>query len=144
MVKLLLEEGADIEQAGSARNPTSTYYWPPTCCLLPSQAEARATNQHMRCAYVYGGVRIDDAAYHYLRLCRPLLPPPRRPWQMKDTPLIRASNNGHLHTVQYLLEQGADPNTLDLVRRRHHHHDLPTPRVCSSAPCSSCCGYTTT
>lgn len=36
--------------------------------------------------------------------------------QMKDTPLIRSAHNGHLHVVQYLLEQGADPATLDLVR----------------------------
>lgn len=36
---------------------------------------------------------------------------------MKDTPLIRAAHNGHLQTVMYLAEEGADVNTLDLVRR---------------------------
>ena len=36
---------------------------------------------------------------------------------MKDTPLIRAAHNGHLQTVMYLVEMGADVNTLDLVRR---------------------------
>ena len=34
--------------------------------------------------------------------------------QMKDTALHRASHNGHLHTVQYLVEAGADVNSLDL------------------------------
>ena len=37
---------------------------------------------------------------------------------MKDTALIRAAHNGHLQTVMYLAEQGADLNTLDLVRCR--------------------------
>jgi ankyrin repeat protein len=35
---------------------------------------------------------------------------------MKDTPLLRAAHNGHLQTVMYLAEQGADLNTVDLVR----------------------------
>ena len=33
---------------------------------------------------------------------------------MKDTPLLRAAHNGHLATVMYLVEQGADLNTLDM------------------------------
>ena len=36
--------------------------------------------------------------------------------QMKETPLLRAAHNGHLQTVMYLVEQGADLNTVDLVR----------------------------
>ena len=35
---------------------------------------------------------------------------------MKETPLLRAAHNGHLQTVMYLVEQGADLNTVDLVR----------------------------
>jgi len=35
---------------------------------------------------------------------------------MKDTPLLRSAHNGHLQTVMYLAEQGADLNTVDLVR----------------------------
>jgi hypothetical protein len=37
--------------------------------------------------------------------------------QMKESPLIRAAHNGHLHTVRHLLEAGADANALDLVRQ---------------------------
>ena len=35
--------------------------------------------------------------------------------QMKESPLSRAAHNGHLHMVQYLVQQGADVNCLDLV-----------------------------
>lgn len=38
---------------------------------------------------------------------------------MKDTPLIRAAHNGHMHTVKFFLEEAepkADVNSLDLVR----------------------------
>ena len=35
--------------------------------------------------------------------------------QMKETPLIRCAHNGHYNTVQYLVEQGADVNAIDLV-----------------------------
>ena len=35
---------------------------------------------------------------------------------MKETPLIRAAHNGHLHVVRHLLEAGADVNATDLVR----------------------------
>lgn len=35
--------------------------------------------------------------------------------QMMETPISRAAHNGHLQTVQYLTEQGADVNCLDLV-----------------------------
>ena len=35
--------------------------------------------------------------------------------QMMETPLSRAAHNGHLHSVIYLTEQGADVNCLDLV-----------------------------
>ncbi len=35
---------------------------------------------------------------------------------MKETALIRAAHNGHLHTVRFLLERGAQANALDLVR----------------------------
>ena len=35
--------------------------------------------------------------------------------QMKETPLIRAAHNGHLHTVRFLLESGADVNAIDLA-----------------------------
>jgi ankyrin repeat protein len=37
---------------------------------------------------------------------------------MKETPLLRAAHNGHLQTVMYLAEQGADVNTVDLARAR--------------------------
>lgn len=35
--------------------------------------------------------------------------------QMKESPLSRAAHNGHLQMVQYLVQQGADVNCLDLV-----------------------------
>ena len=35
---------------------------------------------------------------------------------MKDTPLIRSAHNGHLQTVMYLVSQGADVDTIDIVR----------------------------
>ena len=34
---------------------------------------------------------------------------------MKESPLSRAAHNGHLQMVQYLAQQGADVNCLDLV-----------------------------
>ena len=40
---------------------------------------------------------------------------------MKDTPLIRSAHNGHLQTVMYLVSQGADVDTIDIVRRRCTH-----------------------
>lgn len=36
--------------------------------------------------------------------------------QMKESALIRAAHNGHLATVRFLLQAGADVNALDLVR----------------------------
>ena len=36
--------------------------------------------------------------------------------QMLETPLIRCAHNGHLESVQVLVEQGADVNAIDLVR----------------------------
>ncbi len=39
--------------------------------------------------------------------------------QMMETPLSRATHNGHIGTVRYLLAQGADVNCLDLVRLRN-------------------------
>ena len=35
--------------------------------------------------------------------------------QMKESPLSRAAHNGHLQMVQYLVQQGADVDCLDLV-----------------------------
>ena len=43
---------------------------------------------------------------------QPSTPPPL---QMRETALIRSAHNGHLHTVRRLLDQGADPNAMDLV-----------------------------
>lgn len=37
--------------------------------------------------------------------------------QMKETPLIRCAHNGHYNAVQYLVEQGADVNAIDLVSK---------------------------
>lgn len=34
---------------------------------------------------------------------------------MKETPLIRAAHNGHLQMVQFLVQQGADVDCIDLV-----------------------------
>lgn len=34
---------------------------------------------------------------------------------MGETPLIRAAHNGHLATVRFLVEAGADVNSLDMV-----------------------------
>ena len=42
---------------------------------------------------------------------------------MKETAIIRAAHNGHLHTVKFLAERGADVNSIDMVseweRSRH-------------------------
>ena len=35
---------------------------------------------------------------------------------MKESPLLRASHNGHFKAVKFLVEQGADVNALDMVR----------------------------
>lgn len=46
-------------------------------------------------------------------------PPGCLPWlQMGETPLIRAAHNGHLQTVRFLLEKGADVNSVDMVGLR--------------------------
>ena len=37
--------------------------------------------------------------------------------QMGETPLLRSAHNGHFQTVKFLVEQGADVNAVDLVRR---------------------------
>lgn len=56
--------------------------------------------------------------------------------QMKDTPLIRAAHNGHLHVVQYLLEQGADLATMDLVSTSPRKQPPTlTPRCQHSSQC---------
>ena len=39
--------------------------------------------------------------------------------QMLETPLIRCAHNGHFESVQFLVEQGADVNAIDLVRDSH-------------------------
>jgi hypothetical protein len=46
----------------------------------------------------------------------PLIAAGRVAPQMKESALIRAAHNGHLHSVKHLLEAGADVNALDLVR----------------------------
>lgn len=38
-------------------------------------------------------------------------PPP----QMGETPLIRSAHNGHYPTVRFLVEKGADVNSVDMV-----------------------------
>lgn len=40
--------------------------------------------------------------------------------QMGETPLIRCAHNGHLKTVEFLVEHGADVNAIDLVRQDHN------------------------
>ena len=40
---------------------------------------------------------------------------------MKDTPLIRSAHNGHMQTVMYLVSQGADVDTIDIVRPATYH-----------------------
>lgn len=35
--------------------------------------------------------------------------------QMGETPIIRAAHNGHLQTVRFLVENGADVNSIDMV-----------------------------
>ena len=65
--------------------------------------------------------------------------------QMLETPLSRAAHNGHLHTVQYLTEQGADVNCLDLVGRTatvilyitHPVNDLVKNICMIHGPCNS-------
>ena len=37
--------------------------------------------------------------------------------QMGESPLIRAAHNGHLQTVRFLIESGADVNAIDMVRQ---------------------------
>ena len=34
--------------------------------------------------------------------------------QMGESPIIRAAHNGHLHTVRFLIEHGADVNAIDM------------------------------
>lgn len=34
---------------------------------------------------------------------------------MGETPLIRCAHNGHFQTVKFLVENGADVNSLDMV-----------------------------
>ena len=35
-------------------------------------------------------------------------------FQMGESPIIRAAHNGHLHTVRFLVEHGADVNAIDM------------------------------
>ncbi len=35
--------------------------------------------------------------------------------QMGETPIIRSAHNGHFQTVKFLIENGADVNSVDMV-----------------------------
>ena len=41
---------------------------------------------------------------------------------MGETPLIRCAHNGHLQTVRFLVESGADVNSLDMASHREPPH----------------------
>ena len=104
VVKLLLNEGADIQQAGMVRRGGPGEVWA-RCrrACRPSHLPARGA-----CA---GGAR--SIARTGLQRS-PTLCTRAGFTQMKDTPLHRAAHNGHLQTVRYLIEAGADLNALDL------------------------------
>lgn len=73
--KLLLDEGADIEQ----RNVV--------CNLLYSSSNSTVCLVNTHVVFVV---------------------------QMGESPLIRAAHNGHMQTVKFLVEQGANVNALDM------------------------------
>ena len=61
--------------------------------------------------------------------------------QMMETPISRAAHNGHLHTVKFLAEKGADVNCLDLVSNPSGKHKCPPPpmRTCIINMHCRCC-----
>lgn len=66
--------------------------------------------------------------------------PGSAPPQMGETPLIRCAHNGHFQTVKFLVEQGADVNAVDMVRRDREGGgwclcESPDAIRCSVAPC---------
>ena len=64
---------------------------------------------------------------------------------MKETALIRASHNGHLHTVRRLLAAGAVIDAIDLVRGSGGNscvepaHCFPTCTLAPPPPCTCPC-----
>ncbi len=88
-MKLLLDEGADIEQRNVVSLGTS-------CKLISLSTLSTATS-----------------ARTVLRRNAHL--------QMLETPLIRCAHNGHYESVQFLVEHGADVNSIDLVSHNLIH-----------------------
>lgn len=52
---------------------------------------------------------------------------------MGETPLIRCAHNGHLKSVEFLIEHGADVNALDLVSSLGSLFNVPRDKLARSS-----------
>jgi hypothetical protein len=95
-VRLLLEEGANLEQRNVVRG------W------VTAVAHVAVRGRRRRLGWLGQGVGVASSTGRVATAARPCAAHPPPP-QMKETPLIRCAHNGHLHTVRGKGSQGRGP-----------------------------------